>query len=58
LYARGPVSAGLEEFMRALAEPAARLEIPPEPSAPPDMTALMAIAAEHGIEILGPPGIP
>lgn len=50
--------AGFEEFMRALAEPAARLEIPPAPSAPPDMTALMTLAAEHGIEILGPPGIP
>ena len=50
--------AGFEEFLRALAEPAARLEIPPAPSAPPDMTAVAKLAAEHGIEILGPPGIP
>jgi quercetin dioxygenase-like cupin family protein len=50
--------AGFEGFVRALAEPAERLEIPPAPSAPPDMTALMTLAAEHGIEILGPPGIP
>jgi quercetin dioxygenase-like cupin family protein len=50
--------AGFEEFMRALAEPADRLEIPPAPSAPPDMTAVATLAAEHGIEILGPPGIP
>jgi quercetin dioxygenase-like cupin family protein len=50
--------AGFEGFIRALAEPAERLEIPPAPSAPPDMAALMTLAAEHGIEILGPPGIP
>jgi quercetin dioxygenase-like cupin family protein len=50
--------AGFEAFMRALAEPAERLEIPPAPTAPPDMTAVSKLAAEHGIEILGPPGIP
>ena len=50
--------AGFEKFMRALAEPAPRLEIPPASDAPPDMTALGKLAAEHGIEILGPPGIP
>jgi len=49
---------GFEDFMRALAEPAERLEIPPAPSGPPDMTAVSKLAAEHGIEILGPPGIP
>jgi quercetin dioxygenase-like cupin family protein len=45
-------------FMRALSEPAQRLEIPPAPTEPPDMSAMTAIAAEYGIEILGPPGIP
>jgi quercetin dioxygenase-like cupin family protein len=45
-------------FMRALAEPAQRLAIPPAPTEPPDMGAMTAIAAEYGIEILGPPGIP
>jgi hypothetical protein len=30
----------------------------PAPSAPPDMAAVSKLAAEHGIEILGPPGIP
>jgi quercetin dioxygenase-like cupin family protein len=50
--------AGFEGFVRALAEPATRLEIPPAPDAPPDMTAVAKLAAEHGIEILGPPGIP
>jgi len=50
--------AGFERFMRAAGEPAQRLEIPPAPSAPPDMGAMTALAAEYGIEILGPPGIP
>jgi quercetin dioxygenase-like cupin family protein len=50
--------AGLEQFMRALSEPAERLEIPPAPTAPPDMAALVQLAAEYGIEVLGPPGIP
>jgi quercetin dioxygenase-like cupin family protein len=50
--------AGLENFMRALAVPAERLEIPPAPTAPPDMEAMQRLAVEYGIEILGPPGIP
>ena len=50
--------AGFEQFMRAAAQPAERLEIPPAPTAPPDMAAMVALAAEHGMEILGPPGIP
>jgi quercetin dioxygenase-like cupin family protein len=50
--------AGFEQFMRACSEPAARLEIPPAPTSPPDIAAIAALAAQHGIEILGPPGIP
>ena len=50
--------AGFEGFMRACSEPAARREIPPAPTAPPDMNAMVELAAQHGIEILGPPGIP
>ncbi len=50
--------AGFEGFMRALSEPAQRSEIPPAPTAPPDFERLAAVAAEYGIEILGPPGIP
>jgi quercetin dioxygenase-like cupin family protein len=50
--------AGFEGFMRALAEPAASLTLPPPAGAPPDMDRLGAVAAEYGIEILGPPGIP
>ncbi|MCB0829077.1 MAG: quercetin 2,3-dioxygenase [Solirubrobacterales bacterium] len=50
--------AGFEAFMRAGGEPAERLEIPPAPTEPPDIAAMSALAAEYGIEILGPPGIP
>jgi quercetin dioxygenase-like cupin family protein len=45
-------------FFRAASEPAARLEIPPVPTEPPDVAGLTALAANYGIEILGPPGIP
>ena len=50
--------AGFEDFVRTLSEPAARLEIPPAPTTPPDMEAMLRVAAEYGLEILGPPGIP
>jgi quercetin dioxygenase-like cupin family protein len=50
--------AGFEQFMRAIGEPAARLEIPPPATEPPDVAALTTAAAEYGIEIVGPPGIP
>ena len=50
--------AGFEGFMRAAAAPAERLEIPPAPTEPPDMAAMATLAAEYGLEILGPPGIP
>ena len=50
--------AGFEGFMRALAEPARTLEIPPPAGEPPDLERLVALAADYGIEILGPPGIP
>jgi quercetin dioxygenase-like cupin family protein len=50
--------AGFEQFMRAVGEPAPRLEIPPPATEPPDVAALTAAAAGFGIEITGPPGIP
>jgi quercetin dioxygenase-like cupin family protein len=50
--------AGFDEFTRAAGEPAQRLEIPPPPTEAPDIAALTALAAEYGIEITGPPGIP
>jgi quercetin dioxygenase-like cupin family protein len=50
--------AGFERFMREGAQPAERLEIPPAATEPPDIAGMTAVAAEYGIEILGPPGIP
>ncbi len=50
--------AGFEGFMRALSSPAQELAPPPPPDRPPDMEPVMAAAAEYGIEILGPPGLP
>ena len=50
--------AGFESFMRSLAEPATERTLPPATAAPPAPEQMMAAAAEYGIEILGPPGIP
>jgi quercetin dioxygenase-like cupin family protein len=50
--------AGFEKFMRALGEPAAAHTIPPASVALPSREQIMAAAAEFGLEILGPPGIP
>lgn len=49
--------AGFEAFMRTCAEPAQSLTVPP-PGEPPDLAHMTAIAAQYGIDILGPPGIP
>ena len=45
-------------FLRRLAEPADGVVIPPPATEPPDVAAMSQVAAEYGIEILGPPGIP
>jgi quercetin dioxygenase-like cupin family protein len=50
--------AGFESFMRTLSEPAQARTLPPASSRPPDPERLAAVAAEYGIEILGPPGVP
>ena len=50
--------AGFEGFMRALSAPAEDRVLPPDTIQPPDPAVMMAAAAEYGIEILGPPGIP
>ena len=50
--------AGFDNFIRALAQPAAERVIPPPASEPTDVEAMTRVAAEYGIEILGPPGIP
>ena len=49
--------ADFEGFVRALAQPVETL-VDPAPAGPPDMDAIMAAAAEYGVEIIGPPGIP
>lgn len=46
---------GFEEFAAEVGEPAQALTLPPEPATPPDLAAVTAIAARHGITILGPP---
>ena len=43
-------------FLRAAGTPAARSELPVL-DGPPDAERLAAIAADHGITLLGPPGL-
>jgi quercetin dioxygenase-like cupin family protein len=53
--------AGFEGFVRKVGQPAPELVIPPPPDEPPgpqQIAAVTAVAAEFGIEITGPPGIP
>lgn len=50
--------AGFEGFVRAAGEPATQLVIPPPATEPPDVERMARLASEHGMEILGPPGIP
>jgi mannose-6-phosphate isomerase-like protein (cupin superfamily) len=49
---------GFERFVRSVAQPAPSLTLPPPPSVAPDPTPLVAAAADYGIEITGPPGLP
>jgi quercetin dioxygenase-like cupin family protein len=56
LLVTGP--AGFDAFMRAAGEPAPSATIPPHAEPPADPAPLVQLAAGHGIEILGPPGIP
>jgi len=48
--------AGFEAFVDEYGEPA-RADALPVLDAPPDVERLVAVAAKHGIEILGPPGM-
>ena len=49
---------GLENFVRGLAVPATSRTLPPPTVQPPSLNRIMAAAAQYGIEIIGPPGIP
>ena len=48
--------AGFGEFVAAAGEPAAELVLPPLDRTAPDIERMASLAAEHDIEILGPPG--
>lgn len=48
--------AGFDEFVAAAGEPAAELALPSADGSPPDIARLAALAAEHQLELLGPPG--
>jgi mannose-6-phosphate isomerase-like protein (cupin superfamily) len=48
--------AGFEQFVVAAGRPAADLTLPPASLPPVDFELLTRVAAEHGIEVLGPPG--
>jgi quinol monooxygenase YgiN/mannose-6-phosphate isomerase-like protein (cupin superfamily) len=48
--------AGFDEFVGAAGDPAAELKLPSPNRPPPDVERLTTLAAEHEIEVLGPPG--
>jgi mannose-6-phosphate isomerase-like protein (cupin superfamily) len=48
--------AGFERFIAAAGQPAGGLTLPPPPNEPPDLERIAALANEHGLDILGPPG--
>ena len=53
-------SGRFEDFVRAAGRPAAAPTLPPPATGPPgddEVARVIAIAAEHGIEVLGPPGM-
>jgi len=47
---------GFEAFVREFGIPAERDALPPTPDGPPDLARLEAIAGQHGITFVGPPG--
>jgi mannose-6-phosphate isomerase-like protein (cupin superfamily) len=48
--------AGFDAMVAEAGEPALELELPPPERPAPDLERLAAVAADHGIDILGPPG--
>jgi mannose-6-phosphate isomerase-like protein (cupin superfamily) len=49
--------AGFDAFIAEAGEPAARLTLPPESDARPNLDRLAALAAAYDIALLGPPGV-
>ena len=49
---------GFEKFFFETGEPAAALTPPPPATEPPDLDALVAALAEHGVTVVGPPPAP
>lgn len=49
---------GLDAFFFATGEPAGARTVPPPPTGPPDVDALVRAGAEYGLEMLGPPPAP
>lgn len=49
--------AGFEDFVAEVSRAAPAATLPPPPEEPPDIAAVAAIAAAHGVELLGPPGM-
>jgi mannose-6-phosphate isomerase-like protein (cupin superfamily) len=47
--------AGFDKFVAAAGAPAAEPTLPPQHQPPPDLERLAALAAEHHIELVGPP---
>ncbi len=47
---------GIEQFFAEVGEPAATRTLPPPPDGPPDMEAIVAAGARHGMHILVPAG--
>jgi mannose-6-phosphate isomerase-like protein (cupin superfamily) len=47
--------AGFDRFVLATGRPAESATIPPPPEGPPDMAALVGVARQHGMDVLGPP---
>jgi mannose-6-phosphate isomerase-like protein (cupin superfamily) len=48
------IPGGMEAFFAEAGEPAARREIPPAPTEPPDIDRLIAIGEKHGLNIVSP----
>jgi quercetin dioxygenase-like cupin family protein len=49
---------GFDRFFFDTGTPATRRTLPPQPTAPPALDAIVAAARRHGVDIIGPPPAP